>query len=130
MTATKLRKNDVAPILNLLGSDYKGRKFSLGIRETYSVNNGDLLWDGGSKTEVNFLRQVAGEWQIVSASDIMPCAYSEGAATMKVRIPADAMIVERSWFCGTDCGYTFIVAPGSAFLPKAIGAGTVAGALA
>jgi hypothetical protein len=48
MTTTKLRKNDVAPILNLLGSDYNGRKFSLGIRETYSVNNGDLLWDGGS----------------------------------------------------------------------------------
>ena len=130
MTTTKLRKNDVAPILNLLGSDYKGRKFSLGIRETYSVNNGDLLWDGGSKTEVNFLRQVAGEWQIVSASDIMPCAYSEGAATMKVRIPADAMIVERSWFCGTDCGYTFIVAPGSTFLPKAIGTPAVAGVLA
>lgn len=130
MTATKLRKSDVAPILNLLGSDYKGRKFSLGIRETYSVNNGDLLWDGGSKTEVTFLRQTHGKWEIISASDIMPCAMTQGAATMNVRIPADAMIVERSWFCGTDCGYTFIVAPGSAFLPKAIGAGAVAGVLA
>jgi hypothetical protein len=130
MTATKLRKSDVAPILNLLGSDYNGRKFSLGIRETYSVNNGDLLWDGGSKTEVNFLRQVAGKWEIVSASDIMPCAYGDGAATVNVRIPTDTMIVERSWFCGTDCGYTFIVAPGSAFLPRAICASTVAGALA
>lgn len=126
MSKTKLRKSDVSVILSVLGSDYNGRKFTLEIRDTYSVNNGDLLWDGGSKTEVSFLRQVGSEWQIVSASDILPCAVTGRAATVNVRIPTDAMIVERSFFCGRDMGYTFIVSPGSTFLPRALPAPAVA----
>lgn len=129
MTTTKLRKSDVAPILNLLGSDYKGRKFSLSVQKSYTVDNADLIWSGGSKKTVHFLRQSAGKWEIVDISTVLPNVYSNGMR-MRQDLPENVMVVEHDVFQGTDCGYTFIVAPGSAFLPRAIGASTVAGALA
>lgn len=32
-----------------------------------------------------------------------------GAQTFSAPIPEDVIIVEHSWFCGRDMGYTFIV---------------------
>lgn len=116
----KLSKASFKPILAALGhSAYKGRKFRLRAQKSYTVNNGDLLWGGGSRTRVWFLRVEADRLTIVDACDALPSAL-DGAATFDAEIPPNVLIVEHSFFCGEDAGYTLIAAPRTAALPPAI----------
>ena len=114
-TVTKLARKNVAGILALIGAeDYRGRKFALVQQDTYTVNNGDLIWDGGSKTTVTFIRRNdAGQIEVVDALAALGSPVTEGGRTLRSQIPADVMIVEHSVFGGHDCGYRFIVASNS-----------------
>jgi len=118
----KLTKKAVLPILKVIGEDStRCRRFSVRAQDAYTMNNGDLVWQEGSKTEITFLRQQNGKWLSVSASDVMPDALTEGGCTMRSRIPQDVLIVEHWYFSGAE-GFTFVVAPTSAFLPAALAA--------
>ena len=135
MNTMKLKKSDVAPILALIGgraATYRGRKFKLELRDSYSLNNGDLVWDGGSKLEVTFLRYTAAPTEstalalpgqkvgleIVDAASAMECPVTGGAQNLNVAaIPPNVMIVEHSHFCGKDMGFRFIVSKNSKLLP-------------
>lgn len=119
----KLSKASFKPILAAIGrSDYNGRKFRARAQKSYSVNNGDLVWGGGSRTTVWFLRVEAGRLEVVDARDALPNALRDGAATFSADIPANILVVEHSVFCGVDAGYTLIAAPRTAALPPAIAA--------
>lgn len=119
--AIKISRRDASPILNVLGSDYKGRTFSVTVAERHTVHNYELAWDGGSKKDVTYLRLVGGEWQVVEAASTMPGMY-QSVASQTLTIDRDVIVAERSWFCGKDMGYRFTVCPGSDFLPRAIAA--------
>lgn len=113
-TMTKPKKSQVLPLLAAVGrAGYTGRKFSVVRQATYALNNGDLVWQGGSRTEVWFLRAVARAggrttFEVVDAAVALGCPVRDGAATLRGPIPADVVVVEYSVFCGVDCGFRFI----------------------
>lgn len=75
----KLATAQARPLLAALGhSGYKGRKFTLRAQATYTLNNGDLEWGGGSRVEVTFVRVRDGQLQAVDARDAMACAVTQG----------------------------------------------------
>jgi hypothetical protein len=116
----KVTKKEVLPILKAIGEQgTRCRRFSVRTQEVYTVNNGDLVWQEGSKTKITFLRRQGAGWLSVSASDVMPDAITEGGATMRGNIPQDVLIVEHWHFSGAG-GFTFVVAPTSAFLPASL----------
>lgn len=113
----KLSKTQVKPILAVINHEgTTSRRHMLYARENYTVNNGDLIWQGGSKKEIFFLRQVCGAWEICNASDVMPSAL-HNPETCLFKIPRDVMIVEF-WRMGQDQGYDYVTSPDSIFLPR------------
>lgn len=136
MPKAKLTKKQVEPIFSLMPcSDikeefkaYRGRRFILDVQANYYLNNGDLVWDGGSKMDVTFIRNVEGRLEVVDAATAIANPMKE-AQTVSTKIPPNIMIVERSFFCGKDMGFRFIVAPQSAFLPSALQITEIAGLL-
>lgn len=116
----KLTKSQALPILRTLGyASTRSRSFAVRVQVEYAVNNGDLIWQGGSKTEVTFLRRRGEGWNVVSASDVLPEPVTGGGATLRGKVPADVMIVEYWRDAGRE-GFSFVVAPGSTFLPPAL----------
>ena len=114
-TSKKLNKKQVANILTAVpgGSSYTGRKFSLTIQDTYTLNNGDFVWDGGSKTEVYFVKRLDNRFEIIDAQNVMANPVRDGGQTVTFSIPPDAVVVERCYFCGKDMGFTFFVSGNS-----------------
>mgnify|MGYP000850415336 FL=1 len=115
-TNKKLNKKQVANILAVVpgGTSYTGRKFSLAVQNTYTLNNGDFAWDGGSKTEVFFVKRLTdGRFEVINAEDVMADPVRDGGQTTTFTIPADAVVVERCFFCGKDMGFTFFVSGNS-----------------
>lgn len=110
----KLSKKQVANILAVVpgGTSYTGRKFTLSVQDTYTLNNGDFAWDGGSKTEVYFVRRLLDRkgFEVINAEDVMANPIRDGGQTATFSIPPDAVVVERCFFCGRDMGFTFHVA--------------------
>lgn len=108
--STNLTKAQALPVLRAIGaSEYRGRKFRLRAQAQYSINNGDLIGGGGSKTTVTFLRLRAGVLDRVDGLNAIGCPVTTGPRTFTAEIPPDVLIVEHSMFCGKDMGYTFIV---------------------
>lgn len=115
-TSLPIAKKPVAPLLAALEASgaraYKGRTFKVCPQKTYTINNGDLVRDGGSWDEVYFMsQQPGGKWEIVDARRWMKCAYTQGGQTETVEIPQNGVVAVHSFFTGKDCGYTFYVAP-------------------
>lgn len=110
-TNKKLNKKQIANILAVVpgGTHYTGRKFTLTVQDTYTLNNGDFAWDGGSKTEVYFVKRLANGFEVIDAEDVMIDPVRHGGQTTTFTIPADAVVVERCYFCGRDMGFTFYV---------------------
>lgn len=111
-STVRLSRAQCRQLLALVGGEsYKGRKLTLVVQESYTLNNGDLVYDGGSKTEVTFIRHAGKSFEIVDGLTALGCPIATGGRTMSGAIPQNVVIVERVFFCGHDLGFRFIVAP-------------------
>lgn len=110
----KLNAKEAKPMMAHAFPDYEGRTFKLAIQSAYRISGSDLMWGGGSKTEVVILAQ-DGEGNIgaMALSD----SFSNAGNTYQGQIPDHVMVVEYARCMGKDCGLRFIVSPNSKFLP-------------
>lgn len=84
---------------------YRGRKFSVRTSRTYRMED---YWDGGSRTYVKAVDVATGR---VGEPAAMVHNPMNGAAHAEFAIPAGVALIEHSFFCGKDCGLTFVTAP-------------------
>lgn len=85
--------------------EYRGRKFTARTQATYTMEN---YWDGGSRVYVKAVNLATG--LVVEAARVSTNPYNK-AAHAEFEIPQGVAMIEHSFFCGKDCGLTFIVAP-------------------
>jgi len=117
MENIKLKKADVKALLELTHADYKGRKFQLDIRETYTMQN---YWSGGTKHDVIcVMQELDKDLKVIKPSHLTTVPWN-AEAHKTVKIPKSVIFVERVWFCGKDLGLYFIVSPDSLWLPRLI----------
>lgn len=106
----RVKKPDIAPILEVTFSDYHGRKFR--VVPTERVTFYDTNWGGGTR---NYYIAVQLESGRVSIPNI-PAPWNNPMEGATVDVPEDVVIVEHSIFCGQDTGITIYAHPSR--LPK------------
>ncbi len=114
MEELKLRKRDVATIVEAAYPEYTGRKFSLVFKERYYMND---YWSGGSRTYVTALKLENGRLGL-SSPDVAAQNPFNQKAHVEFDIPKNVMLVEHVFFCGKDLGIRIIIHPDSIFIPK------------
>ena len=88
-------------------SGYKGRKFEVEVRSTFTVPSDAGLWYGGTCEKFYSLSPDGSEAaRLNNAAPWRECGRGE-----TVSIPEGVLLARRSWFCGKDSGFTFYVAP-------------------
>lgn len=95
------------PIIDALYPDYKGRKVA--IQFTDRVTFSDTNWDGGSKSYYKF---IGFDGRVTTLE--VPAPWNNQIEGKTVDLPADVLVVEHSYFCGTDCGITIYANPANA----------------
>jgi hypothetical protein len=113
---TDVKFSDVTYLAQIAYPEYAGRLAQVRISDTFHYDASDLTWDGGTRTEVVALWQVAGVWQRVELSVLSP---TDGRVYTG-KLTDDVMLVEHRHFCGRDHGLVFVVSPTSSFLPKGL----------
>jgi hypothetical protein len=94
----------VKAVLSATFPDYRGRKVRVALWS--SPLHLDLSWSGGTVDKValvDFHRGRVGHLRV-------PAPWSHGAAD-PVDCPPGALLVVRSYFCGTDAGVTIYYRP-------------------
>lgn len=93
--------------------DYRGRKFKFAVQDR-GLDVRDY-WDGGSRTYFVFVNLATMETAPMPEQGVnnRPVKGAE-----EVWLPEGFACVERSWFCGKDCGVTVTVNPANA--PKVL----------
>ena len=106
MTALSRSNPTVKKLLAATFPDYNGRKINVVAFD--KPLNLDLFWDGGTCDKVALIdltnRRIA--------KLVVPSPWAKGAVD-PVDCPPNALLVVRSWFCGTDLGITVYVRPDS-----------------
>lgn len=88
--------------------EYRGRKFRTRQSATYQMEN---YWDGGTRT---YVKAVNLETGAIVAPESFTTNPMNGGAHAQFAIPQGVALVEHSFFCGADCGLTFITSPSPA----------------
>lgn len=116
----KVRKPDVAPLVTATFPDYTGRKFR--VEAVESVLFSDLNYSGGTR---NQFRACTIDGQSIESKFNLnqPPPWANPFEGKRVELPAGAVVVEHSMFCGKDCGLTIYVNP--ADMPRTLMAGQV-----
>lgn len=91
--------------------NYSGRKFRVTESKTYYMSN---YWSEGSRNYCVAVNLATGEIKEPSREAGIPW---NGAANASFDIPQGVGILERSIFCGKECGITLYVAPPSNLVP-------------
>jgi hypothetical protein len=105
-----------APMARKYFPGYKGRKYSVDVRESYRFND---FWSGGSREYAVLVQMMPdGELRAYASPTGGLNPITEQMAHASTVIPPDGMVIVHSIFCGKDMGITFIVSPNSLFLPK------------
>lgn len=99
----------VKAILRATFPDYRGRKVRVALWS--SPLHLDLSWSGGTVDKVALVDFVHGR----IGKLVVPSPWARGAAD-PVDCPPGAMLVVRSYFCGTDAGVTIYCRPADAGL--------------
>lgn len=107
-------RSKVKALLAATFPDYKGRKIAVEFCTKLTFYNTN--WDGGSR---NYYHAVAADGRHSRLSVPAPWANPVEGAT--VEMPTEALVIERSIFCGQDCGVTIYAHPTHA--PKWLEAG-------
>lgn len=113
----KVKKSQVAQIMLGTFPDYKGRKFSVQAAERVTFR--DLNWSGGTR---NQYRACGLDGTSIESKHNLngPAPWVNPFEGKQIELPAGALIVEHSHFCGTDCGLTIYANP--ADMPKLLNA--------
>lgn len=101
----KVKKAQIAPLLEVSFPEYAGRKFFAEFASIYRFYN--TYWDGGTKNEYKVINMDNGETSGIPVT-CAPWDIYEGLA---VSIPENIVIVRHSYFCGKDVGITFYAHP-------------------
>jgi hypothetical protein len=109
MTTFKATKVQVKALVGQAFPDYRGRKFSIEFAQTLTLHN--LGWDGGSRNE--YVAVDVNAHMLPIGNSYMQFDPLEGKT---FKIPADVVILERSWFCGHDMGIRIWANP--VYLPR------------
>ena len=111
--SAKITRRQVAPLISATFPDYKGRTLSARVATTLTPY--DLNWGGGSR---NSYRAVVLDTSDVRGID--PRApWAEPREGVEFDIPVGVVIVQRSFYCGQDCGLTFYAHPDT--MPRMLG---------
>ena len=109
MTTTNVKRKDVAQIVAATFPDYKGRKFRIEPRTTWTLSN--LNWDGGTRSQYRTCT-LDGSRSLGRADRYNAMAPWANDAEGKVMpVPQGAIIVEHVMHCGRDEGLYIYVNP-------------------
>ena len=103
-----LTRKQAAKIISLSYPDYKGRKITVEFSDTVSFY--DTNWGGGSKNYYTALG-LTENGELVARQYIAPAPWNNTVEGTTVALPTNALIVERSFFCGKETGLTIYVNP-------------------
>jgi hypothetical protein len=104
MTNTeKSIRNTVKGLAKVAYPDYKGRKFSLAIKQKYYPSN---YWDGGSRNYMVAVDFQTGRIVEPSEKSTIPFEPISGKA---FDIPPGVGILEHTFYCGKDLGVCLYV---------------------
>lgn len=100
----KLNKAQVKKVLAITYPDYKGRTFRLEFKEKYYPAN---FWSGGTRDYFTVLEQHPDGIKATSwgTNPFLNDAHEP------FEIPLNAIVVERTYFCGKDLGIRIYVNP-------------------
>jgi hypothetical protein len=113
----KVKKSDIAGIVKATFPEYKGRKF--GLRPVETVMFTDLNYSGGTRNKYRACTTSGESIESKFNLNAMP-PWANPFEGKRVELPAGAVVVEHSMFCGQDCGLTVYVNP--ADMPKMLNA--------
>lgn len=100
----KITRKQASPILARTFPEYKGHKVKVVF--TDKVTFDDLNWSGGTCCKFKAI-QVDGS----VTSLVAPAPWNNPYEGLTVDLPENVLIVEHSYFCGTDCGITIHAHP-------------------
>jgi hypothetical protein len=103
----KVSRKNAKSILALTFPNYTGRKIAVRIVSQVPIHNTN--WDGGSKNEYAALR-----YDGVSAMLPDYAPWNNPVEGSEIELPTGRMIVEHSFFCGSQGGITIYVNPADA----------------
>jgi hypothetical protein len=103
----KIAFSQVASLIRIAFPEAKTRR-PVGVRlgSSYTVRD---FWDGGTRDEARFVELSTG--RVVSPQDVPALREGRGyrLAMGEVTVADGYAVVEHSWFCGKDCGYSILV---------------------
>ena len=100
-----MTRDEIKTLAKKCYPEYKGRKFFTRQSKEYQMSD---YWSEGSRNYAVAVRLATGETGLPGDFVHNPM---NGGAHARFEIPAGIAIVERSVFCGKDCGITVYVAP-------------------
>jgi hypothetical protein len=99
----KIAFSQVASLIRIAFPEAKGRR-PVGVRLATSYHVEDY-WDGGSRTEARFVELATG--RVVDPNQVEALRANPMRLTMgDVAVAEGYAVIEHSWFCGKDCGYS------------------------
>ena len=101
----KVKKAQIAPMLEVSFPEYAGRKFSVEFCELVCFYN--LNWDGGTKNDYVAISMGTGN----SAELPERAPWSNPFEGQVLHLDVDTVIAKHSFFCGQDMGVTFYAHP-------------------
>lgn len=105
----KVKKAQVKDILAATFPEYRGRKFKVEFASTVTFH--DTNWGGGTK---NTYIAIGSNGRTARLS--VPAPWANPVEGKTVEMPANALVVKHTIFCGKDLGITIYASP--IHLPK------------
>jgi hypothetical protein len=103
--AYKVKKAQIAPLLEVAFPEYAGRKFSVEFCELVRLYN--LNWDGSTKNDYVAISMGTGN----SAELPERAPWSNPFEGQVLKMTEDMVIAKHTFFCGQDMGVTFYAHP-------------------
>lgn len=104
-TLIKVKKADVAALLDKTFPNYRGRKLKVAVASTVTLHN--VNWGGGTRSQYKAVSLDATK----SGTYEAPAPWAHTHEGLKVAIPQGVAIACHRIFCGVDTGITFYVRP-------------------
>jgi len=104
-TSLKVKKSEVAPIVEYAFPNYTGRKFSVEAAERVTFY--DTNWGGGTRNVYVALNMDTSK----GGRFIAPAPWVNPLEGKTYDLPENVVIVEHSIFCGKDCGIRIYAHP-------------------
>jgi len=113
-TRLKVTRKQMQPVIDATFPEYQGRKIA--VEFTARVLFCDTNWSGGTCNKYVAVKET-GE----SHKFFAPAPWANPVEGRWFDLPEGILVVERSYFCGKDCGLTIYANP--VYAPKLLEAG-------